>query len=93
MLVCSAILIPLGVLRVLASAEPGARIVQLSAAIVPVLIASTFGQPKDLGNAIAMIAIGAVLAASGLESLKSRSAAWSWLAGAMALASIVQLLA
>ena len=92
MLACSALLIPLGVLRVLSSSEAGARIVLLSAAVVPVLMASTFGQPKDLGNAIVMIAIAAVLAASGLESLKSRSAAWSWLAGAMVLVSIVQLL-
>ena len=93
MLACSAILIPLGILRVLSSSEPGARIVQLSAVIVPVLIASTFGQPKDLGNAVVLIGTAAVLAASGLESLKARSAAWSWVAGAMALVSIVQLLA
>ena len=92
MLACSAILIPLGVLRVLAASEPGARIVQLSAAVVPVVIASTFGQPKDLGNAVVLIVIAAVFAASGLESLKARSAAWSWLVAATAVVSIVQLL-
>jgi 4-amino-4-deoxy-L-arabinose transferase-like glycosyltransferase len=93
MLACSAILIPLGALRVLASSERGARIVLLSAGAVPVIIASTFGQPMDFGNAIVMIAIAAVFAAAGLESLKSRSPAWSWVAGASALVSLVQLLA
>jgi 4-amino-4-deoxy-L-arabinose transferase-like glycosyltransferase len=93
MLACSAILIPLGALRVLASSERGARIVLVSAGAVPVIIASTFGQPLDLGNAIAMIAIAAVFAAAGLESLNSRSPAWSWVAGAGALVSLVQLLA
>jgi 4-amino-4-deoxy-L-arabinose transferase-like glycosyltransferase len=92
MLACSAILIPLGTLRLLASSERGARIVVLSAAVVPVLIAATFGQPLTLANAIVMMAVAAVLAAAGLESLQSRSPAWSWLAGAMALVSVVQLL-
>jgi hypothetical protein len=93
MLACSALLIPLGTLSVMASSERASRILWLSAAAVPVLIASTFGQPMDLGNATVMVVMGAALAAVGLESLASRSPAWSWLAGLMALVSLVQLLA
>jgi 4-amino-4-deoxy-L-arabinose transferase-like glycosyltransferase len=93
MLACAAILVPLGALRILASSERGARVVLVSAAVVPIVIASTFGGPANLANAVAMMALAAVLAAAGLESLRSRSRAWSWLTGVTAIVSLVQLLA
>ncbi len=91
MLACSALLVPLGMLHVIALPERGTRMALLSAAVVPVLVASTFGQPLDLANVTVMTAVAAAFAAAGIDSLKSRSPAWSWLAGVLACASIVQL--
>jgi len=90
-LLVSAIAVPLGIGRALSAPLAAERVVVIAAAIVPPLIACTFGQPQDLGLVVAMSAAAAVLTGYGLSSLPQRRRWWTWLAGAAALASLYQL--
>jgi hypothetical protein len=93
LLLCSALLVPLGVLHLITSAQTGTRVVLLAAALVPPLVASTFGLSQDLGGLVAMTAAVALLAGAGVQSLKDRSTAWTVVTVALVIASVVQLAA
>jgi len=90
-LLVSAITVPLGVARALSAPLSAERVVVIAAAVVPPLMACTFGQPQDLGLVVAMSAAAAVLTGYGLSSLPQRRRWWAWLVGAAALASLYQL--
>jgi hypothetical protein len=90
-LLVSAILVPLGVARALTVMDTATRLLLLSAALVPPVIASTFGLGRDLAPAMPMVAALALLAAVGLQSLADRSRTWLWLTVAAAVAAVVQL--
>jgi len=90
-LLCSALLVPLGILRVMMSGEIGPRVVLLSAALIPPLMASTFGVPQNLSAAVPMTAAAALLAVAGMPMLADRRSAWTWLAGAAVAVSLIQL--
>ena len=90
-LLCSLVLVPLGILRTLSLTQPGHRVVLIAAALVPALVASTFGRPQDLSMAVVMPAAAALLAAIGVESLASRHRAIAWIAAACAAISAYQL--
>jgi len=90
-LLCSALLGPLGLVRVLTSGEIGPRVVLLSAALVPPLMASTFGLPHNLSAAVPMAAVAALVGAAGMPLLAHPRSVWTWLAGAMVAVSVFQL--
>ena len=91
LLLCSAVLVPLGAVRLMTSGETGTRILVLSAALIPPLVASTFGLPQDLSTVSPMVATAALLAAAGMQGLADRRNRWTWLAGAAVVVSMVQL--
>lgn len=91
-LLCSLVLVPLGLIRALALTQPGHRAVLLSAAIVPPLVAATFGRPQDLSMVVMMPAAAALLAATGVDSLAGRHRAVAWIAAVFAAISAYQLL-
>jgi 4-amino-4-deoxy-L-arabinose transferase-like glycosyltransferase len=90
-LASSAVLLPLGIAHVLTSGLREHRLVLLGAFVIPALIASAFGVPQDLGAAVVMTISGALLAGAGLDSLRLRSAWWTWLVSVAAIGSAVQL--
>jgi hypothetical protein len=90
-LIAVALLVPLGVLRLVQSPDIAKRTLLLSAFLVPPLIASTFGVAQDLSSVAVLTAALALLAGAGLESLPTRHAAWTWLATLLAFASVYQL--
>jgi hypothetical protein len=62
-------------------------------ALVPPLIASTFGQAHDLSMATPMAAAAALISGVGIESLHSRSRYWAAIAAIVTAVSAYQLLA
>ena len=90
-LVCFALLVPLGIHWVLAAAERQTRILLCAAAVIPLLVASTFGQPHALAWAAAFVAAFTLLAGCGVASLRARPRAWTWAATVLAIASLWQI--
>lgn len=70
------VLLALGIGRLMTVAQPSQRIVLVAAALLPVLVASTFGQAHDLSMVTAMTGAAAVLVGVGLDSLKMQSRYW-----------------
>jgi hypothetical protein len=89
-LVGATLLTPLGALRLMQSEDVARRILLLSALLIPLVIASTFGVAQDLSAVVIMTAAMALLAGAGLESLATRHRAWTWVAALLAFASVYQ---
>lgn len=92
-LLCSAVLGGLGLARLLTTAQSPHRMLLLSALFIPLLIASTFGQPHALAMAATLSAAAALIAGVGVDSLKTRPGYWTWLTVAAVAASIYEIVA
>lgn len=93
LLLLTAVLAPLGIARVAGTVVPAERAIALAVAIIPPLVACTFGQPQDLSLLVAMSASAALLSAYGLSALAHVRAWWTWIAVVAILASAYQLIA
>ena len=89
-LVLSALTVPLGLVRAATADLTAERIIVIAMAVVPPVVACTFGQPQDLSLVVTLSAAAAVLTAYGLASVTHRPSWWTWLACALAAASIYQ---